>query len=141
MDCKYGGQVPVALIFGQVGLGKSLAILAAQSMLGLPKTYRPSKITDVYATKFATQTTLGFVIDDPSDAGHIAENILVNFEKGTCLSSTSSLSPRCTFMATMNMNCITSLASMHEVKLELKYTIQCRHLPTSNLLTPRIFKS
>ena len=37
MDCKYGGQVPVALIFSQVGLGKFMAVLAAQSMLGLQK--------------------------------------------------------------------------------------------------------
>ena len=114
MACEYGGQVPVTIIFGQVGLGKSKAVEAAQSMMGLPKIYRPSKITDVFATRFATQTTLGYVIEDPSDPGQIAEKILVNFEKGTYLSSSSSLNPRCTFMTTMNMNCIASLSNMHK---------------------------
>ena len=114
MCCPYGGQVPVALIYGPIGLGKSMAAEAAQSMLGLPKVYRPSKITDVFATKFATQTTLGFVIEDPSDPAQIAEKILIYFEKGTYSSSSSSLSPRCTFMTTMNANCISSLSRMHK---------------------------
>ena len=116
MECEYGDQVPVTILFGEVGLGKSKAAEAAQSMLGLPSVYRPSKITDVSATKFATQTTLGlgFVIDDPSDPGQIAEKILVYFERGSCSSSFSTLKQRCTFNTTMNMHCIESLTNMHK---------------------------
>ena len=75
MDCPVGGQVPATIAFGDTGIGKSLCAEAAQSMLGFPSQYRPSKITDVQATKFATQTTLGFVIDNPSDPNGIAERI------------------------------------------------------------------
>ena len=64
MDCPVGGQVPATIAFGEVGLGKPQCAEATQSMMGLTSQYRPSKITDAQATKFATQTTLGFVIDD-----------------------------------------------------------------------------
>ena len=112
MDCPVGGQVPATIAFGEVGLGKSQCAQAAQSMLRLPSQYRPSKITDAQATKFATQTTLGFVIDDPSDASEIAEKYLVYFEKGMRASSASTAEPKCTFITTMNMNCLESLARM-----------------------------
>lgn len=112
MDCPVGGQVPATIAFGEVGLGKSQCAEAAQSMLGLPSRYRPSKITDAQATKFATQTTLGFVIDDPSDASEIAEKYLIYFEKGMRASSASTIEPKCTFITTMNMNCLESLARM-----------------------------
>ena len=112
MECPIGGQVPATIAYGDIGLGKSLCAEAAQSMLGLPSQYRPSKITDTQATKFATQTTLGFVIDDPSDANEIAEKYLVYFEKGTRSSSSSTMEPKCTFITTMNMKCFESLARM-----------------------------
>lgn len=112
MKCPLGGKVPAAIAYGDVGLGKSLCAEAAQSMLGLPNQYRPSKITDAQATKFSTQTTLGFVIDDPTDANEIAEKYLVYFEKGARSSSSSTMEPKCTFITTMNLNCLESLARM-----------------------------
>lgn len=92
------GQVPAVVAFGDVSLGKSKATEAAQSLLGLPRSYRPSKITDTQGIKLASQTTMGYMIDDPSDVNDVAEKILVYFEKGSYVSRAGTYEPKCTFL-------------------------------------------
>ena len=93
-------------------LGKSRAVQAAQSMLGLPKSYHPSKITDTQGIKLASQMTLDFAIEDPSKTSDVAEKILIFFEKGSMVSHAGTYEPMCTFLMTMNLECMDSLASL-----------------------------
>lgn len=106
------GQVPATLAFGRVSLGKTKAAEAAQSLLGLCKNFRVSKITDKQAARLTSMSTLGFLIDDPSSPTEFCEKVLTHFEKGVITSCAASYEPRCTFMATLNMNCLEALADM-----------------------------
>lgn len=98
----------MALGFGNISLGKSKA---AQAMLGLSKEFRITKVTDKQAMRIATQSTLGFSIDDPSPL-EFAEKVLIYFERGALTSCASSFRPRCTFMVTLNMECLEAFACM-----------------------------
>lgn len=106
------GQVPATLAFGKVCLGKTKAAEAAQSILGLCKGFRPSKITDKHATRLSVLSTLGFLIDDPSMPSEFCEKILLHFDKGLSSSCASSYEPRCTFTTTLNMKCFEAFAAL-----------------------------
>ena len=106
------GQVPATLAFGGVSLGKTKATEAAQSILGLSKTFRPTKITDKQATRLSSLSTLGFVIDDPSMPNEFCEKVLAHFEKGMIMSCAASYQPRCTFTVTLNMKCFETFAAL-----------------------------
>ncbi len=109
---EIAGQVPATIAFGKVSLGKTKAAEAAQSIFGLCSTFRVSKITDKQAAKLASQSTLGFLIDDPSSPSEFCEKVLTHFEKGVTMSCTSQYRPRCTFTITMNMNCFEAFAAL-----------------------------
>lgn len=109
---ELAGQVPVSLAFGPVSLGKSLAATAAQSIIGLSGKYRMAKISDRQALRIASKSTLGFLLDDPSSPSEFAEKVLLHFEKGIQTSCSATYQPRCTFMATLNLNCIEAFAAM-----------------------------
>ena len=116
--CQYesifskAGQVPATIAFGSISLGKSTGAEAAQSLLGLPKLYRPAKITDAQGVKLASNTTMGYVIEDPSDVADVAEKILTYFEKGSVVTRAGTYEPRCTFLMTMNLECLNTLAQL-----------------------------
>lgn len=105
-------QVPVAVAYGNVSLGKSKAVEAAQAMIGLSKDFRITKITDRQAMRISSQSTLGFTIDDPSSPIEFAEKVLIYFEKGALTSCTTSYQPRCTFTVTLNNECLEAFAAM-----------------------------
>jgi hypothetical protein len=105
-------QVPVAVGYGSISLGKSRAVQAAQAMLGLSRKFRITKITDKQALRIAEQSTLGFTIDDPSSPLEFAEKVLMYFERGTLTSCKSSYRPRSTFTVTLNMECLEKFACM-----------------------------
>ncbi len=99
----------MALAYGNISLGKSEA---ARAMLGLSNEFRITKVTDRQALRIASQSTLGFTIDDPSSPQEFAEKVLIHFERGALSSCTSSYQPRCTFTVTLNMECLEAFASM-----------------------------
>lgn len=105
-------QVPATLAFGNVSLGKTRAAEAAQSILGLSKTFRVMKITDKQANRLASLSTLGFLLDDPSSPSEFAEKVLIHFSKGGDTSCLASYEPKCTFIATLNLKCFQAFASM-----------------------------
>lgn len=109
---ELAGQVPASLAFGHVSLGKSCAASAAQSIIGLSSKYRIAKISDRQASKVASLSTLGFLLDDPSSPSEFAEKVLLHFEKGIQTTCAATYQPRCTFMVTMNMDCMEAFASM-----------------------------
>lgn len=110
--CKIAKQVPVALGYGNISLGKSRAAQAAQAILGLSEQFKITKVTDKQAMRIAEQSTLGFTIDDPSSPQEFAEKVLIYFERGALLSCMSCFRPRCTFTVTLNMDCFEKFACM-----------------------------
>lgn len=106
------GQVPATLAFGKVCLGKTKAAEAAQSILGLCKGFRPSKITDTHAARLSVLSTMGFVLDDPSMPTEFCEKIRLHFDKGLSSSCSSSYEPKCTFTITLNMKCFEAFAAL-----------------------------
>ena len=79
-DC--GHKVPAAIAIGNVSLGKSLSAEAALSLLGVHETNKTKLITDTQALRTSTITTLGLIIDDPSQPSEIAEKLLIYFDRG-----------------------------------------------------------
>lgn len=100
------------LAYGKVSLGKTKAAEAAQAIFGLPKSFRPTRITDKQAAKLASFNNLGFIIDDPSSPNEFSEKVLSHFEKGVVMSCASTYLPQCTFMVTMNMKCFEAFAAL-----------------------------
>ena len=109
---KIAKQVPATIAYGEVGLGKSQAAYAAQSLLGLSKKFRVTKITDKQTARLASRSSLGFVIDDPSSPSEFAEKVLLHFEQGSSDSCSADYEPRCTFMVTLNMECLEAFTRM-----------------------------
>lgn len=100
------------LAYGNVNLGKSKAAEAAQAMLGLSSEFTLKKTTDKQAVRVASMSTLGFLIDDPSSPSEFSEKVLIHFGKGALTSCTSSYKPRCSFIATLNNECLEDFASL-----------------------------
>ena len=71
-----GYSVPASILCGDVSHGKSLATKAALSMLGTQHNYFLTSISDTKSTRVTSTTTLGIVIDDPTNVKEIAEKII-----------------------------------------------------------------
>ena len=109
-DC--GHKVPAAIAIGNVSLGKSLSAEAALSLLGVHEANKTKLITDTQALRTSTITTLGLIIDDPSQPSEIAEKLLIYFDRGRKSTVTASDRPRTTFLTSMNNTCSQGLAEM-----------------------------
>ena len=107
-----GHKIPAAIAIGNVSLGKSLSAEAALSIMGVHETNKMKLITDTQALKTTNITSLGIIIDDPSQPSEIAEKLLIYFERGTKSTATSSERPKTTFLTSMNSTCLQSLAEM-----------------------------
>ena len=103
-------QVPVTIVFGDVGQGKSRATRAALSLLGVHHSNYFHELTDSRILKITSNTTLGVVIDDPTDAHSVAEKIVQHFEKSSHGSARMTFTPRTTFITSMNYRCLKQLA-------------------------------
>ena len=102
LNLKAQIQVPATLLVGDINLGKSRASAASSSLLGVHKSNFITSITDTKSRKMAMKTTLGYVIDDPSDADEIAEKILYHFDMGKSSNDRGTYSPRCTFITSLD---------------------------------------
>lgn len=107
---EMANQVPVTIVFGDVGLGKSRATRAALSLLGVQHCSYFHELTDSRALRVTCNTTLGVVIDDPTDAHWISEKIIQHFEKGSHGSAHGTYTPRTSFITSMNYKCLKQLS-------------------------------
>ena len=107
---KLTNQVPITVVFGDVGQGKSRATRAALSLLGVHQSNYFHELTDSRTLKMTSSTTLGVVIDDPSDAHSVAEKIVQHFEKSSHGSAHITYTPRTTFITSMNYRCLNQLS-------------------------------
>lgn len=113
-------KVPATILHGDVSHGKSLASKAALSMLGIQHNHFLTSITDTKSVQVTSCTTLGLVIDDPSDIKEISEKILYHFEKGIAAKHNANYIPRCTFISSINKELLTKLVALPD-----RYVIHC----------------
>lgn len=106
------GCVPATILHGDVSHGKSLATKAGLSMLGIQNSHFLSSCTNNRIVQVTSSSTLGVVIDDPSDVKEISEKILHHFERGISTTCKGSYTPRCTFISSVNKELLTKLVSL-----------------------------
>lgn len=107
-----GYNVPATLLHGEVSHGKSLATKAALSMLGIQENYFLSGISDTKTVQLTSTTTLGLVIDDPSDVKAISEKIMYFYDSGKQSKCAATFSPRCTFLSSVNNELLSKLTAL-----------------------------
>lgn len=84
----------------------------ALSLLGVQNANFINTLSDHKATRVTSQTTLGIVIDDPTKAEEISRKILHHFDKGKSSTCAATYTPRCTFMTTLNQQCLDEVVAM-----------------------------
>ncbi len=112
MLTKLVGGVPVAVAYGDVQCGKTRAM---ETALGTRETHFIKKCSDMKFLSVTTQTTLGLVLDDPTDASMISEKIMLLFDGKKIEQQGEAIVPRTTFMTTVNMECFHKLVSHHRL--------------------------
>ena len=70
------GGVPAGVLYGDVQTGKSTAMEAALSLLGTQESHYRKRCSDVHFLRITSQTTLGLVLDDLTQAGGLIEKII-----------------------------------------------------------------
>lgn len=105
-------NVPAAILHGDVSHGKSLASKAALSMIGIEKNHFITSITDTKIVQVTSCTTLGLVLDDPSDVKQISEKILYHFDKGVAAKCHADYTPKCTFISSVNKELLAKLVAL-----------------------------
>ena len=105
-------KVPAIVLVGNVNVGKSLMTSAALSTVGIHKCNILSSISDSKSCQMTMKTTLGFVIDDPTDPSEIAEKILYHYDMGKSSNDRGTYTPRCTFITSINKEVLQKLSSM-----------------------------
>ena len=105
--------VPIAILYGTSACGKSTAMETAQSLLGIQDSHLISRCPDIKFLQMTTQTTLGLVLNDPSDPNAISEKIMLLFEGKPIEVKTDTITPRTTFMTSLNYKCFNKLSQYH----------------------------
>ena len=104
------GKVPATIVYGEVQCGKSEATKATLATTGTVDGNFFTMISDARAFAYTSQTTLGIVIDDPSDLKEISKKLLYHFSKANATTMHYSYKPRTTFISSMNVETLDKLA-------------------------------
>lgn len=107
------GGIPIAILYGDVQCGKSTATKVCLSLTGTQDSHFLGRCPDVTFIRATTQTTLGLVLDDPTNHTAISEKIMLLFDGKTIEQNSVSLHPRTSFMTSINMPCFEKLAKHH----------------------------
>ena len=107
------GGIPIAILYGDVQCGKSTATKVCLSLTGTQDSHFLGHCPDVTFIRATTQTTLGLVLDDPTNHTTISEKIMLLFDGKTIEQNSVSLHPRTSFMTSINMPCFEKLAKHH----------------------------
>lgn len=110
------GGVPVGVLYGDVQTGKSTAMEAALSLLGTQESHYRKRCSDVRFLRITSQTTLGLVLDDLTQAHGLVEKIMVLFDGKAVESGGETFRPRTSFMTALNMSCFKLLVKHHRYK-------------------------
>ena len=106
------GCVPATILHGDISHGKSLATKAGLSMLGIQNSHFLSSASNNRIIQVTSSTTLGVVLDDPSDVKEISEKILYHFERGISTTCKGTYTPRSTFISSVNKELLAKLVSL-----------------------------
>ena len=106
----HANGVPATIVFGDVQCGKTIATRASLSLLGIQDSHFLKHIPDMELLNITTKTTLGIVIDDPTNATMTREKIMLNFDGGKIESAGRMFKPHTTFITSVNKPCLESLA-------------------------------
>lgn len=107
------GGVPVGVLYGDVQTGKSTAMEAALSLLGTQESHYRKRCSDVCFLRITSQTTLGLVLDDLTEASGLVEKIMVLFDGKAIEPGGETIKPRTSFMTALNMSCFKLLVKHH----------------------------
>ena len=88
------GGVPIGVLYGDVQTGKSTAMEAALSLLGTQESHYRKRCSDVRFLRITSQTTLGLVLDDLTQAHGLVEKIMVLFDGKAVESGGETFRPR-----------------------------------------------
>ena len=110
------GGVPAGVLYGDVQTGKSTAMEAALSLLGTQESHYRKRCSDVRFLRITSQTTLGLVLDDLTQANGLVEKIMILFDGKAVESGGETLKPRTSFMTALNMSCFNLLVKHHRYK-------------------------
>ena len=105
--------VPIALLYGAAACGKSTAMITALSLLGTQSSHLIGHCPDVTFFRMTTKTTLGLVLDDPSEVRAIHEKVMILFEGQSIEQKDETIKPRTTFMTSLNTPCFRKLVRHH----------------------------
>ena len=72
------GGVPLGVLYGDVQTGKSMAMEAALSLLGTKESHYHKRCSDVSFFRITSQTTLGLVLDDLTQAQSLVGKIILH---------------------------------------------------------------
>ena len=106
-------NVPVTVLFGPVNVGKSKVTKAALSLLGVDHCNFITYASNSKTRKITMETTLGITYDDPKEPNEIAEKILHHFDFGKSCNTASTTQARCTFITSLNEDCLMKLSKSH----------------------------
>ena len=74
------GSVLVGVLYGDVQTGKTTVMQAVLSLLGIQDFHYRKRCSDGHFIKITAQSTLGLVLDDPTNIDGILEKVMVLFE-------------------------------------------------------------
>ena len=103
-------KVPATIIYGEVQCGKSMLTRAVLSTMGIQETNFFIAMSDSRTFAFSSQTTLGMVLDDPSDVKQVSKKLTYHFQKGSAATVSYEYTPRTTFLTSMNEPTLKQLA-------------------------------
>ena len=98
--------VPISLLYGDPGCGKTRIIELALSLLGTADSFHSIKsCSDGHFVKLCSRTTLGVAYDDESDPVKLSGKIMKLFEGKPVMFEGNTIVPRTSFIAAVNREC------------------------------------
>ena len=104
------GGVAATIVFGDVQSGKTRATRAGQSLLGISDSHYVKHTSDIELARITSKTTLGIVLDDPTDQRMLQEKLMLHYDGGKIESGGNTIRPRTTFVTSINLPCLESLS-------------------------------
>ena len=98
---------------------------AVLSTMGVQESNFFSEMSDARTFAFSAQTTLGMVLDDPTDVNQLSKKLTFHFQKATAASMTYEYTPRTTFLTSMNMPTLKRLAKSSRYETYIGHLTLC----------------
>ncbi|XP_068737683.1 uncharacterized protein [Montipora capricornis] len=111
------GSCPLPAALGQPDSGKSTACKLALAATGGWRNNFFASVSEKVVGKVASQTTMGFVVDDPSKPKDVGEAAKIFFNDGTNINCHGDWSPKCCPLFSINNHVIDWLSKPDRERL------------------------